>query len=76
MVHPVTGETTFMPGRMSAFVPANLPVLCGMLIHGPTGPVAAAFWQWVNQTLNVMCNYVNRSGNFHNNPLNFHNKHF
>lgn len=62
MVHPVTGEKMFILGRMSAFVLVNLPVAAGMLIHGPTSTMAAVFWQWVNQSNNVMCNFVNRSG--------------
>ncbi|CAD7926259.1 unnamed protein product [Amoebophrya sp. A120] len=62
MVHPVTQEVMFLPGRMSAFVPVNAPTAMGMLLHGPTGPAAAAFWQFMNQTGNAMTNYVNRSG--------------
>lgn len=62
IVHPVTGEKMFILGRMSAFVLVNLPVAAGMLIHGPTSTGAAVFWQWVNQSNNVMCNFVNRSG--------------
>lgn len=62
IIHPVTGEKMFLPGRMSAFVPVNVPVSLGMLTHGTTGPMAQAFWQWANQTLNVICNYANRSG--------------
>lgn len=61
-VHPVTGEILFLPGRLSAFIPTNMPVAAGMLIHGPTGPAAAAFWQWMNQSCNAACNYANRSG--------------
>ena len=33
-----------------------------MLMHGPTGVAANIFWQWVNQTYNVVNNYVNRAG--------------
>eukprot|EP00392_Amoebophrya_sp_AT5.2_P001456 g1458.t1 len=62
MVHPVTQEVMFMPGRMSAFVPVNTPTAVGMLLHGPTSPAAAAFWQFANQTGNAITNYVNRSG--------------
>ena len=31
MVHPVTGETMFWAGRMSAFIPMNVPIMVGML---------------------------------------------
>jgi len=62
IIHPVTGEKMFILGRMSAFVLVNFPTGIGMLVHGPTSVWAAVFWQWVNQSNNVMCNYVNRSG--------------
>lgn len=62
IIHPVTGEKMFLFGRMSAFVLVNMPTAVGMLIHGPTSTGAAVFWQWVNQSNNVVCNYVNRSG--------------
>lgn len=60
IVHPVTHEKMFAPGRMSAFVLVNTPVTVGMLLAKT--PVQTVFWQWINQSLNVMCNYVNRSG--------------
>jgi len=60
IIHPVTGEEMFLPGRMSAFVPANTIPTAGMLLAKT--PMQTIFWQWMNQSVNVMCNYVNRSG--------------
>lgn len=47
-------------GRMSAFVPMNVPLCAFMLMASTTPQVLAA--QWLNQTYNVVNNYVNRSG--------------
>ena len=62
VIHGPTGEKMFLPGRMSAFVPMNVPTCAGMLIHGPTSTAATVFWQWANQTYNIVNNYVNRVG--------------
>jgi len=59
-IHPVTGEVLFAPGRMSAFVPMNVP-LCALMLMAST-PTQTVFAQWLNQTYNVVNNYVNRSG--------------
>mmetsp|Transcript_78048 Transcript_78048/g.241977 ORF Transcript_78048/g.241977 Transcript_78048/m.241977 type:complete len:313 (+) Transcript_78048:146-1084(+) len=59
-IHPVTGEVLFAPGRMSAFVPMNVP-LCALMLMAST-PTQTVLAQWLNQTYNVVNNYVNRSG--------------
>jgi tricarboxylate carrier len=59
-IHPVTGEVLFPLGRMSAFIPMNVP-LCALMLMAST-PSQVVFTQWLNQTYNVMNNYVNRSG--------------
>mmetsp|Transcript_81791 Transcript_81791/g.227745 ORF Transcript_81791/g.227745 Transcript_81791/m.227745 type:complete len:386 (-) Transcript_81791:195-1352(-) len=59
-IHPVTGEPIFPPGRMSAFVPMNVP-LCAFMLMASTPP-QVVFAQWLNQTYNVVNNYANRSG--------------
>merc|ERR1712217_820257 len=45
---------------MSAFVPMNVPLCAHMLMAQTPGQVV--FAQWLNQTYNMVNNYVNRSG--------------
>lgn len=59
-IHPVTGEELIKIGRMSAFVPMNVPLCAMMLMANGTPQVVAS--QVVNQTYNMVNNYVNRSG--------------
>lgn len=60
IVHGPTGEKMFLPGRMSMFVPMNIPATAGMVMARSV-PVTL-FWQWANQTYNVVNNYVCRAG--------------
>jgi len=59
IIHPVTKEPMFFLGRMSAFLPMNVPI-CALMLNAQTAPVVI-FSQWLNQSYNVMNNYVNRS---------------
>ncbi len=59
-VHPDSGEVIPFPMRMCAFVPMNMPIVCGMLLAAPT-PFNTAFWQWANQTYNAGMNFGNRN---------------
>ncbi|OMJ70543.1 hypothetical protein SteCoe_31445 [Stentor coeruleus] len=60
--HPDTGEPILKAFRFSAFGPANVPIMIGMLLSKKT-PFSIPFWQAVNQTYNVGFNYCNRSIN-------------
>lgn len=60
VIHAPTGEKMNIFGRMSMFVPANVPIAAGLLMSKSTA--ATLFWQWWNQTYNVFNNYVNRAG--------------
>lgn len=58
MLHPDTGETVFLPFRMSSCVLSNLVVTAGMLTPG-LGTAGTLFWQVANQSLNVAINILN-----------------
>lgn len=57
-IHPDTGETVFLPFRMSCCVLSNLVVTAGMLTPG-LGAMGTVFWQIANQSLNVAINTAN-----------------
>ncbi|OBA20871.1 Tricarboxylate/iron carrier [Metschnikowia bicuspidata var. bicuspidata NRRL YB-4993] len=57
-LHPDTGETVFLPFRMSSCVLSNLVVTAGMLTPG-LGTAGTLFWQIANQSLNVAINISN-----------------
>ncbi|CAK0864687.1 unnamed protein product [Prorocentrum cordatum] len=58
-IHPVSKEVMFAPGRMAAFVPMNVPI-CFLMLNAHSYPMVL-FSHWVNQSYNVVNNYVNRS---------------
>lgn len=60
IIHPDTHEKIPALFRMSAFVPANIPIIAGMLMSPPT-ILNTAFWQWINQSYNAGFNFSNRS---------------
>jgi len=60
IIHPPTGEKMWLPGRMSMFVPMNVPATAGMIMARSVP--ATLFFQWANQTYNVVNNYVCRAG--------------
>ncbi|KAI0438362.1 Tricarboxylate/iron carrier [Xylaria telfairii] len=57
-LHPDTGQSVFLPWRMSCAVLVNFAVTAGMLTPGlkTTGTI---FWHIVNQSVNVAVNYSN-----------------
>ncbi|WPK24876.1 hypothetical protein PUMCH_002173 [Australozyma saopauloensis] len=57
-LHPDTGETVFLPFRMSSCVLSNLVITAGMLTPG-LGTAGTLFWQIANQSLNVAINISN-----------------
>lgn len=57
-LHPDTGETVFLPFRMSSSVLSNLVVTSGMLTPN-LGTLGTLFWQVTNQSLNVAINISN-----------------
>mmetsp|Transcript_11666 Transcript_11666/g.37353 ORF Transcript_11666/g.37353 Transcript_11666/m.37353 type:complete len:372 (+) Transcript_11666:49-1164(+) len=64
VVHGPTGEKMFLPGRMSMFVPMNLPITAGMVLAASqqASMRVTLLLQWANQTYNVVNNYVCRAG--------------
>lgn len=60
LVHPQTGEIIPAFARMSAFMPVNIPLCFGLLL--PARSVATTvFWQWLNQSYNLVVNHANRN---------------
>jgi hypothetical protein len=59
-INPSSGTPIPWPMRTSAFVPTNIPIICGMLLTAPT-PFNTFLWQWVNQTYNAGLNFGNRN---------------
>jgi tricarboxylate carrier len=58
--HPDTGKPVPILFRMSSFLPANIPILIGILLS-PKTALSVPLWQAVNQTYNVGFNYCNRN---------------
>jgi sideroflexin-5 len=60
ILHPDTGKSIPCIFRMSWFVPANLPLVFGMICTKQTW-LNIIFWQWLNQTYNAGWNFSNRN---------------
>jgi tricarboxylate carrier len=60
MEHPQTGQVIPAFARMSAFMPVNIILCYGLLL--PQASVATTmFWQWLNQSYNLVVNHANRN---------------
>ena len=46
-MNPDTEEPIMWAGRVSAFIPTNVPIIAAMLMTAPT-PTNVIFWQWLN----------------------------
>jgi len=55
--HPVTKELLFKPFSWAGFLPANVPILCGLIFTQRT-TFNIIFWQWINQSYNSAVNYT------------------
>jgi len=60
MMHPQTGKIIPAPLRLSAFMPANVVICFGLMLPNPSMPTLI-FWQWVNQSYNLLLNHANRN---------------
>lgn len=60
VVNPGSGDIIPAPVRICGFIPANVPLVYGMLTSSSVA--ATLFWQWANQSYNSATNYANRSG--------------
>lgn len=58
--HPDSGEAIVAPFRLASFVPANIPIMIGILLT-PKTFFNIAFWQAANQSYNFGFNYCNRN---------------
>ena len=65
MLHPQTGEVIPAPFRLSAFMPTNVIICYGMMLPNASLPVLL-FWQWMNQSYNLLVNHANRNAS---NPM-------
>ncbi len=60
MEHPQTGQVIPAFARMSAFMPVNIVLCYGLLL--PQASIATTvFWQWMNQSYNLIVNHANRN---------------
>lgn len=60
MEHPQTGKVIPAPFRMSAFMPANIILCYGLMLPNPSMGTLI-FWQWANQSYNLVVNHANRN---------------
>jgi tricarboxylate carrier len=60
VLHPDSGQAILAPFRLSAFIPANIPIMVGILLTKKT-TFNIVFWQATNQSWNFGFNYYNRN---------------
>eukprot|EP00736_Rhodelphis_marinus_P000014 Rmarinus@m.25257 len=62
VLHPDTGEKILLPLRFTAFLPANVAIIYGLLSPKTNAsPTLTAVWHVINQTYMMGVNYANRN---------------